>query len=109
MKFFMYFLVLIFVLCAAVQYNDPDPWVWILSYLLPAVVCYDRAKRKGDTFLYLALGTVYVLWAFNQFPPQWEGLMVEHLSMKTINVELGRESLGLGMCALAMFACAIKK
>ena len=109
MKFLMYFFVLIYVLSAAVQYNDPDPLVWILSYLLPAIVCFDRSKRKRDTFLYLALGSVYVLWGINQFPPQWEGLMFEHLSMKTINVELGRESLGLGMCAIGLFACALKK
>jgi hypothetical protein len=109
MKYLMYFLVLLYVLCAIVQYNDPDPLVWILAYLLPASICFYRSKGKGDATLYLALGLLYVLWAINQFPPQWEGLMFENLSMKTINVELGRESLGLGLCAIGMFLCAIKK
>jgi hypothetical protein len=109
MKYLMYFLVLLYVICAIVQYNDPDPLVWILAYLLPASVCLYRSKGKGDATLYVALGVLYVLWAINQFPPQWEGLMFENLSMKTMNVELGRESLGLGLCAVGMFLCAIKK
>lgn len=108
MKYLLYFLIVIYILSAAVQYNDPDPAVWILSYLLPAGLCYYRSLGKGDKVLYFSIGLVYLLWAVNQFPPQWEGLMMENLSMKTLNVELGRESLGLGMCALGMWICGWK-
>ncbi len=103
----MYFLIMIFILSAAVQYNDPDPIVWILSYLIPAFLCFYRSKGKGDSVLYFCIGLVYMLWAINQFPPQWEGLMFENLSMKTINVELGRESLGLGICSIGVWLCMI--
>lgn len=108
MKYLLYILIVIYVLSAAVQYNDPDPLVWILSYLVPAGLCYYRSLGKGDRVLYLATGLVYLLWAVNQFPPQWEGLMMENLSMKTINVELGRESLGLGICALGIWICSFR-
>lgn len=107
MKYFLYILIVIYVLSAAVQYNDPDPWVWILSYLLPAGLCYYRSLGRGDKILYFSIGLVYLLWAANQFPPQWEGLMLENLTMKTMNVELGRESLGLGMCAIGMWVCGL--
>ena len=108
MKYLLYTLIVIYTLSAAVQYNDPDPMVWILSYLVPAGLCYYRSLGKGDRVLYFSVGLVYLLWAINQFPPQWEGLMFEHLRMKTLNVELGRESLGLGMCAAGMWICALK-
>lgn len=105
MKYLLYTLIVFYVLSAIVQYNDPDPLVWILSYLVPAALCYYRSLGKGDRVLYFGIGLVYLLWAINQFPPQWDGLMLDNLTMKTINVELGRESLGLGMCALGMGMC----
>ncbi len=108
MKYLLYTLIMIYILSAVVQYNDPDPWVWILSYLVPAGLCYYRSLGKGDRVLYFSIGMVYLLWAVNQFPPQWDGLMLEKLSMKTLNVELGRESLGLGVCALGMWVCGFK-
>ena len=108
MKYLLYSLIVIYVLSAAVQYNDPDPLVWMGAYLVAAGLCYYRSLGKGDRLLYVSIGLVYLFWAVNQFPPQWEGLMIDHLRMKTINVELGRESLGLGMCMLGMWVCAWK-
>jgi len=34
----------LFVLCAAVQFNDPDPWRWVLFYGAAATICilWDR-------------------------------------------------------------------
>ncbi len=46
MKFFNGFFVLVFILFAAVQYNDPDPYLWIPIYLYPAVLCYLKLKQK---------------------------------------------------------------
>ena len=109
MRFVLYFLVAIYILSAAVQYNDPDPLVWIVSYLIPAFLCYYRILQRGNAVQYFTIGLLYMLWAINQFPPQWEGLMMENLSMKTINVELGRESLGLAMCGIGMWVCMLKR
>lgn len=55
----------VFVLFAALQYNDPDPWLWIPIYLYAAVLCalywkgkyYPKAYAIGIT-LYLA----YAVW-----------------------------------------------
>jgi len=44
MKTFNYFFVLIFILFAVVQYNDPDPYLWIPIYLYPAYLCFKEAR-----------------------------------------------------------------
>ena len=46
MKMFNGFFVLVFILFAAVQYNDPDPYLWIPIYLYPALLCYFKVIQK---------------------------------------------------------------
>jgi hypothetical protein len=46
MKYFNYIFTLVFILFAALQYNDPDPYLWIPIYLYPAVLCFMAAKHK---------------------------------------------------------------
>ena len=46
MKIFNIFFVFVFILFAVVQYNDPDPYLWIPIYLYPAVLCYLEVKQK---------------------------------------------------------------
>ncbi len=46
MKIFNIVFVVLFVLFAALQYNDPDPWLWIPIYLFGALVCWFCAKRN---------------------------------------------------------------
>lgn len=106
MKYLMYFFIILFILFAAVQYNDSDALVWILVYLTPAYLCYYKLRNRGDSRLFFLIGLVFLLWAINIFPDQWEGLMLENLTMKTRNVELARESLGLGICTIASWTCA---
>jgi len=38
---------------------------------------------------------LYILWGASLFPPAWEGVMLNEMGMKTLNIELGRESLGM--------------
>ncbi|MEI7587946.1 MAG: transmembrane 220 family protein [Chitinophagia bacterium] len=46
MKTFNTLFIFVFILFAAVQYNDPDPYLWIPIYLYPAVLCYWEVKQK---------------------------------------------------------------
>ncbi|RFS14277.1 transmembrane 220 family protein [Emticicia sp. C21] len=98
-----------FVYAALVQYNDPDPYVWIPTYLIPVFLCYHKLQGKGESIVYFAIGLLYMMWSINQFPPEWEGIRLNEMGMKTINIELGRESLGLGVCAIAVWVCALLK
>ncbi|MFY7908496.1 MAG: transmembrane 220 family protein [Emticicia sp.] len=107
-KVILWFFVVMFFVFALVQYNDPDPYVWIPVYLIPAYLCYYRLQGKGDKLMYFAFGLLFLMWAINQFPPEWEGVLLNQ-GMKTVNIELGRESLGLGCCTIGMWLCAALK
>ena len=107
-KIVLWFFIAVFVYFAGVQYNDPDPYIWIPTYLIPTFLSYYKLRGKGDKVLYFSIGLLFLMWAINQFPPAWEGVLLNQ-GMKTINIELGRESLGLGCCTIAMWICAAMK
>ncbi|MCF8406515.1 MAG: transmembrane 220 family protein [Chitinophagaceae bacterium] len=46
MKIFNIIFSIVFVLFAAVQYNDPDPYLWVPIYLYPALLCYLQFIQK---------------------------------------------------------------
>ena len=48
MKIFNLFFCCTFVLFAALQYNDPDPYLWIPIYLFAAFLCWKASK--GDFY-----------------------------------------------------------
>ena len=57
MRLFNYVFLIIFILFAALQYNDPDPYIWIPVYLYAAFLCFHAAKKKFHPGLY-AVGFV---------------------------------------------------
>jgi hypothetical protein len=46
MKILNIFFCVVFILFAIVQYNDPDPYLWIPIYLYPALLCYFKLMQK---------------------------------------------------------------
>lgn len=46
MKIFNLFFCVTFILFAALQYNDPDPYIWIPIYLYAAVLCWLGFKNR---------------------------------------------------------------
>lgn len=46
MKFFNIFFCIVFILFAVVQYNDPDPYLWVPIYLYPALLCFLKSIQK---------------------------------------------------------------
>ena len=50
MKRFNLVFAVLFVVFAVLQYNDPDPYVWIPIYLVSAYVCFQNFKGKFDSF-----------------------------------------------------------
>lgn len=87
-------------LFAAVQYNDPDAILWIVIYLFVASIAFLGLKGKIQKQSLLLAAFIFILWGINQFPSEWEGVLLNEVGMKTINIELGRESLGLFINAL---------
>jgi hypothetical protein len=53
MKALNIFFIVVFVFSAALQYNDPDPYVWMPIYLYGALLCYLAIKGKYNRVLYI--------------------------------------------------------
>ncbi|MEZ0607206.1 transmembrane 220 family protein [Fibrella sp. WM1] len=106
MKYLSLGFALLFIMFAAVQYNDPDPQVWVPIYGFAAVACLlaciGFGGRHVPTWFYWLMAVVYLGGAISQWPPSFEGFLLNEVGMKTMNIELARESGGLAICALAM-------
>lgn len=57
----------IFIIFAALQYNDPDPYIWIPIYLYAAVLCALAVKNKFYPVAYWIGIVVYGLYAVYEF------------------------------------------
>jgi hypothetical protein len=63
MKIFNIFFCFVFILFAALQYNDPDPYVWMPIYLYTAVLCWLAFRNKFYPTAYIAGIIVYAVYA----------------------------------------------
>jgi hypothetical protein len=95
------------VLFAMFQYNDPDAFLWIVIYLFVAFLAFRSLKGKVTRQSLFFVSFVFILWGINQFPPEWEGVLLNEVGMKTLNIELGRESFGLFINALSCVLLAL--
>lgn len=96
-------LTLLFALFAYFQLNDPDPESWVPIYGLAAAACLSVfLGRTPRYYVFIVMAAAYLIAAFSQWPPQYEGVLFGEMKMRSLNIELARESLGLGICALSM-------
>lgn len=95
-----------FVFAAVVQFNDPDSLLWVLLYVVAALVSILFALGRMKMWMALLLIPVYIALAVMHWPPEFEGVALQD-GMKTLNIELARESLGMGICAIIMLLYAI--
>ena len=68
MKIVFGFLSVIFLLFAAVQYNDPDPIMWIIYYLGISILTGAMAIGKYFKWLTITLAAVSILGLVYYFP-----------------------------------------
>ena len=67
MKIFNFIFLVLFVISAGLQYNDPDPALWILIYLFGAMICFFAISKQNYPRLSLAgivLLFIYALYLF---------------------------------------------
>ena len=96
-------LTLLFALFAYFQLNDPDPATWVPIYGFAALACLSVfVGRTPRFYVFLVMAVAYLVAAYNQWPPQYEGILFGEMKMRSLNIELARESLGLTICAAAM-------
>lgn len=67
MKIFNLIFVFLFIVFAGLQYNDPDPYVWIPIYLYAAVLCWFASKKKYYPTAMLAGVAVYAAYGLYLF------------------------------------------
>lgn len=67
MRIFNLIFCLLFVISAALQYNDPDPYIWIPIYMSGAVLCWLAFRNKFYPKAYLIGIIVYLLYAIGLF------------------------------------------
>jgi len=63
MKLFNILFTFLFILFAALQYNDPDPYLWIPIYLFGALLCSMAIDKKYKANLYIIGLTFYTFYA----------------------------------------------
>jgi hypothetical protein len=92
----------LFLLSVAVQYNDPDPWLWMPIYGLAAALAgmgaagrVPLAPNAIALVLYLAL---FTLWAPTLVGARSQAFESWH--MQAPEDEAPREAGGLALCAL---------
>jgi hypothetical protein len=101
MRIFAIVMALVFVVFAALQFNDPDPYLWIPIYLYAALLSFLYYRRRLQAVLLWVSAAAFLAGAIYLWPAHWEGVALQH-GMKTVNIEHGRESLGLGLCFLTL-------
>lgn len=63
MKTFNLVFAILFVLFAALQYNDPDPYIWVPIYVVSAFVCFQNYKGKFDQFSHWIIVAFCLIYA----------------------------------------------
>lgn len=63
LKIFNLLFCVLFIISAALQYNDPDPYIWMPIYLYAAVLCWLAFRNKFYPVLYWCGILVYGTYA----------------------------------------------
>jgi len=63
MKIFNIIFCFLFIVFAALQYNDPDPYLWVPIYMYTAVLCWLAVRQRYLTKAYLFGIVVYATYA----------------------------------------------
>ena len=112
MKVVNIFFIVLFIASAALQYNDPDPLLWMPVYLFGAFLCIQALRGHYNIYLYMAGLGFYIAFSLivllsDEGPLEW---FISHRSdslfgeMKAAKpwIEETREFLGLFLLIVAL-------
>lgn len=68
MKIFNYLFFVLFTISAVLQYNDPDPLLWIAIYGFAALICLQNAISRAPKYLMWAAMLSYFVGMVILFP-----------------------------------------
>ena len=98
----------LYILCAAVQYNDPDFYIWIPLYIVPAMIAlaYDKGWRNSNILLTFVV--IYIIGMLMYTPEliSWirngSPTITGTMQAESPFIEFVREFFGLGLCLIGM-------
>ena len=99
---------IIFALFAIVQYNDPDPWLWIILYAFVALVsALAVAGIYYKSWIYVGIlacliGMSILLPDFIDWIRNGAESITQSMKAEKPHIELTREFLGLFLCGLVL-------
>ncbi len=67
MRAFNILFIILFILFAFLQYNDPDPYIWVSIYLYAAFLCYIAITKRYNPILYIFGLAVYLSYGLYLF------------------------------------------
>ena len=110
MKIIKLILAIIFILFAAVQYNDPDPLLWMFIYGFVALLLLVSAFRGISKELIIASCVGLISYSLLYLPGLWEwwtegqaGELVAEMKADKMYIEESREFLGLLIATAGLF------
>lgn len=97
---------ILFFVSAGLQYNDPDPLIWIVIWGLAGLVTLGFAFGRVSFPITLASGIVAIAGFLYLYPEKFEGFEIGAGDIK--NIEEGREAFGLLIIAIVMFLLSLR-
>lgn len=96
---------IVFIVFAAMQYNDPDAAIWIAIYLVAAIFSFLVSFNRINQAILLVAFVAYAVGAVFFWPAKWEGIAIGEGDIK--NIEEAREFLGLILTSSTMLTFAL--
>ena len=104
LTYLSYFFLAVFLLSAAVQYNDPDPLLWIAIYGGAALLTWLFIRERLNWTVPAITGIALLFWAVFLLPQVWGVVGISDLfeawEMQNIAIETAREAGGLLIIAV---------
>lgn len=99
---------ILFLVFAAVQMNDPDPWLWIIAYSIVGLIAIVSSFKVLPKPIYLILIIIFAVSSAYYVPLMMEWVrdgmpsIVGEMKATTPHIEWMREFLGLILCLGSM-------
>ena len=97
---------ILFIVAAALQYNDPDTMIWIVIWVVAALFSLGFALNKISFMPLFFSGVMALGGFFYSYPEKFEGFEIGTGDIK--NIEEGREAYGLLIIAIVLLIFAVR-
>jgi len=97
---------ILFLVSSGLQYNDPDPLIWIFIWGFAGLISLAYAFNKISFPIPMIAGIAALIGFFYMYPEKFEGFEIRAGDIK--NIEEAREAFGLLIIALVLLALALR-